>query len=249
MTRSAPASDRATIASPPVSAFTSSPTGLFGVLHEVGHALYDQGLDPAHHGTPMGEAVSLGVHESQSRLWENAVGRGRAFWKHWLPLARQVFREALRAVDLDAFLAAVNQVEPSLIRVQADEVTYNLHILIRFELEQALIAGDLAVADLPGAWNEKYRQYLGVVPPNDAEGCLQDIHWSAGLIGYFPTYTLGNLYAAQLFDRASLETRRPRRRFFAGPVRSLTPLAPGTSVPPRPASPPPRIRVSSRALF
>jgi carboxypeptidase Taq len=177
----------------------------FGVLHEVGHGLYDQGLDPSHHGTPMGEAVSLGVHESQSRLWENVVGRSRPFWAYWFPLARQVFREALGEVELDDFLFAVNDVEPSLIRVQADEVTYNLHILVRFELERALLADDLPVRDLPGAWSETYRRYLGVAPRNDAEGCLQDIHWSAGLVGYFPTYTLGNLYAAQLAARAAEE--------------------------------------------
>ncbi len=177
----------------------------FGVLHEVGHGLYDQGLDPAHHGTPMGEAVSLGIHESQSRLWENVVGRGRPFWDYWFPLARQVFREALGEVSPDAFVFAVNAVEPTLIRVQADEVTYNLHVLIRFELERALLCGDLAIADLPGAWAEKYAHYLGVTPGHDAEGCLQDIHWSVGLIGYFPTYTLGNLYAAQLFDRADAD--------------------------------------------
>ena len=179
--------------------------GFFSILHEVGHGLYEQGLDPAHQGTPMGEAVSLGVHESQSRLWENAIGRSRAFWSHWLPLARSVFRDPLHAVDLDAFHAAINRVEPSLIRVQADEVTYNLHILIRFELEQALLGGDLLVADLPEAWDAKYRDYLGIDPPDDASGCLQDIHWAAGLVGYFPTYTLGNLYAAQLRDRADGE--------------------------------------------
>jgi carboxypeptidase Taq len=175
----------------------------FGVLHEVGHGLYDQGLDPSHHGTPMGEAVSLGVHESQSRLWENLVGRSRPFWAYWFPLARQVFREALSGVALDDFVFAVNRVEPSLIRVEADEVTYNLHVLVRFELERALLSGDLPVADLPAAWNQAYRRDLGVTPRDDAEGCLQDIHWSAGLVGYFPTYTLGNIFAAQFFGAAS----------------------------------------------
>jgi carboxypeptidase Taq len=178
---------------------------LFSILHEVGHALYEQGLDPEHHGTPMGESVSLGVHESQSRLWENAVGRSRPFWQHFFPLARRVFREALHDVKLDDFLFAVNHVAPSLIRVQADEVTYNLHVLARFELEQALISGDLAVGDVPGAWTEKYERYLNITPKNDAEGCLQDIHWSAGLLGYFPTYTLGNLFAAQLFAKVNEE--------------------------------------------
>jgi carboxypeptidase Taq len=177
----------------------------FGILHEVGHGLYEQGLDAAHHGTPMGEAVSLGVHESQSRLWENLVGRGRAFWAYWLPMARRIFHEALADVSIDQFHAAVNHVAPSLIRVRADEATYNLHIIVRFELEQDLLAGNLEVVDLPAAWNQKYREYLGVAPTNDAEGCLQDIHWSAGLIGYFPTYTLGNVYAAQFFAAARAE--------------------------------------------
>jgi carboxypeptidase Taq len=178
---------------------------LFGVLHEAGHGLYDQGLDPEHFGTPMGEAVSLGIHESQSRLWENAVGRSRPFWSHFFPLAQRIFHEPLVGVALDDFLFAINRVEPSLIRVQADEVTYNLHVLLRFELEQALLTGDLAVGEVPGAWNESMQRLLGLTPFGDADGCLQDIHWSAGLFGYFPTYTLGNLYAAQLFACASAE--------------------------------------------
>jgi carboxypeptidase Taq len=179
--------------------------GLFGILHEVGHGLYEQGLETSHFGTPMGEAISLGVHESQSRLWENFVGRSREFWRYAFPLAKQVFHDALHDVDADAFHFAVNQVEPSFIRVQSDEVTYNLHILIRFELEHALLSGDLQAGDLPGAWNEAYAKYLGLHPADVAEGCLQDIHWSAGLVGYFPTYTLGNLYAAQLFDRVGID--------------------------------------------
>jgi carboxypeptidase Taq len=177
----------------------------FTILHETSHALYEQGLDPAHQGTPLGEAVSLGLHESQARLWENLVGRRRAFWEHFFPLACRAFPEALGEVTLDAFNAAINHVEPSLIRVQADEVTYNLHILIRFELEQALIAGDLKAADVPGAWNEAYRRTLGVTPANDAEGCIQDGHWASGQIGYFSTYTLGNVFSAQLFATANRE--------------------------------------------
>jgi carboxypeptidase Taq len=188
----------------------------FGLLHEVGHALYEQGLAPAHHGTPMGEAVSLGVHESQARLWENLVGRSRPFWQFFFPHARRVFHETLQNVRLDAFYRAVNHVAPSLNRVQADEVTYNLHILLRFELEQALIGGDLAVADLPAAWSEKCRHYLGLAPADDAEGCLQDGHWAAGLVGYFPTYTLGNLFAAQLFERANQELGGLDRSFARG---------------------------------
>ena len=179
----------------------------FSILHEAGHGLYDQGLDPAYYGTPMGEAVSLGIHESQSRLWENLVGRSRAFWEHWLPRARQVFPGALADVELDAFVFAINDVRPSLIRVDADEATYNLHILLRFDLERALIDGDLAVADLPGAWAEGMERLLGIRPPDDAQGCLQDVHWSGGSFGYFPTYTLGNLHAAQFFAvaRAALD--------------------------------------------
>jgi carboxypeptidase Taq len=174
----------------------------FGILHETGHGLYEQGLDPEAHGTPRGEAVSLGVHESQSRLWENAVGRSRAFWAYWFPMARRVFHEALADATLDQLHFAVNAVRPSLIRTEADEVTYNLHVLVRFELEGALLTGDLPAADLPGAWNERYAAALGVTPAHDGEGCLQDIHWSAGLFGYFPTYTLGNVYAAQLHAAA-----------------------------------------------
>jgi carboxypeptidase Taq len=193
----------------------------FGILHEVGHGLYEQGLDPDRHGEPMGEAVSLGVHESQSRLWENAVGRSKAFWEHWLPLARRFFREPLHAIPLDEFHAAINRVEPSLIRVEADEVTYNLHILIRFELERALIGGDLAVADLPEAWTSRYREYLGITPPDDARGCLQDIHWAAGLVGYFPTYTLGNLYAAQLREAADADLGDLEPAFARGDFAGL----------------------------
>jgi carboxypeptidase Taq len=177
----------------------------FGVLHEAGHGLYEQGLDAAHHGTPMGEAVSLGIHESQSRLWENLVGRGREFWDHWFPIVRGVFHESLGDVKPERFYEAINAVSPSLIRTQADEATYNFHIIIRFEIESALISGDLAVEGLPVAWNERYGALLGVSPANDAEGCLQDIHWSAGLFGYFPTYTLGNVYSSQIYAAAERE--------------------------------------------
>jgi carboxypeptidase Taq len=195
--------------------------GLFGVLHEVGHGLYDQGLDPEAYGTPMGEPVSLGVHESQSRLWENRVGRGRAFWQFAYPIAREIFPDALGDTTVDAVHFAVNHVARTLIRTQADEVTYNLHTLVRFELEVAMITGDLAPADVPGAWNERYHRYLGVTPTSDAEGCLQDTHWSAGLIGYFPTYTLGDVYSAQFMEAAErdlgpLDTQIARGNF--GPL-------------------------------
>lgn len=175
---------------------------IFGVLHEVGHGLYEQGLDPAHQFTPMATATSLGIHESQSRLWENMVGRSLPFWKHHYPAAQEHFPEALGDVSLDAFHRAINKSAPSLIRVEADEVTYSLHIIMRFELERELIAGRLAVKDLPAAWNQKSEEFLGLTPPNDADGCLQDIHWSLGGFGYFPTYALGNLYAAQFFEQA-----------------------------------------------
>ncbi len=193
----------------------------FGILHEVGHGLYEQGLDASRYGTPTGEAVSLGVHESQSRLWENLIGRSRAFWSYWLPMAQRIFHEALAGVTLDPFHAAVNRVEPSLIRVRADEATYNLHIIVRFELERALLTGDLDAADVPSTWNEKYREFLGIEPKNDAEGCLQDIHWSAGLIGYFPTYTLGNVYAAQLFNAACTQLGDLETAFAQGDFAGL----------------------------
>jgi carboxypeptidase Taq len=181
------------------------PMAFFAVMHEAGHGLYEQGLPVEHYGLPLGEVVSLGIHESQSRLWENMVGRCRAFWRHYFPRAQELFPLALGHVAEDDFYFAINEVRPSLIRVEADEVTYNLHILIRFELELDMIAGDLRAPDLPAAWNEKYRKYLGIAPPDDAQGVLQDVHWSGGLIGYFPTYALGNLYAAQFFAQARSE--------------------------------------------
>ena len=174
----------------------------FGVLHETGHGLYNQGLPPQHFGTPCGQYVSLGIHESQSRMWENLVGRSRSFWRFFLPKTRAAFPDALNNVSEDDWYRAINDVRPSLIRTESDEATYNLHILLRFELEQAMISGDLAVADIPAAWNEKMKSYLGLVPPDAAKGVLQDIHWSGGAIGYFPTYTLGNMYAAQFFEQA-----------------------------------------------
>jgi carboxypeptidase Taq len=174
----------------------------FGVLHETGHGLYDQGLPEEHFGTPRGEAVSLGIHESQSRMWENLVGRSRAFWRHFLPRARAAFGQTLAGVSEDDWYFAVNDVRPSLIRTESDETTYNLHVMLRFDIERAMLRKELSPADLPRVWNEKMKQYLGLTPPDDARGCLQDIHWSGGAIGYFPTYTLGNLYAAQFFEKA-----------------------------------------------
>ncbi len=195
--------------------------GFFTILHETGHGLYEQGLDAAHWGTPMGAAASLGLHESQSRLYENLVGRSRAFWQHFFPLARRAFPEALADVVLDDFHRAVGAVRPTLIRARADEVTYNLHILVRFELERALLAGDLPAADLPAAWAEAYGRHLGLTPGDDAEGCLQDGHWASGLIGYFPTYTLGNVFAAQLFARADADLGGLDRPFTRGDFAGL----------------------------
>ncbi len=177
-------------------------SSFFGTIHEVGHALYEQGIADKYHRTPLGTAVSLGVHESQSRLYENMVGRSQSFWQGYYPSLQKHFPENLAEVSLADFYRAINKVEPSLIRIEADEVTYNMHILVRFELELALLEGNLKVADLPEAWNEKYQRYLGITPPNDAQGCLQDVHWSEGIIGYFPTYTLGNLMSVQLFEAA-----------------------------------------------
>jgi carboxypeptidase Taq len=153
----------------------------------------------------MGSAVSLGIHESQSRLWENQVGRSRPFWEHFYPRLKQAFPGTVDDVGIDDWLFAINNVERSFIRVEADEATYNMHIILRFELEQALIRGDLPPRDVPSAWNEKFRQSFDLTPPTDAQGCLQDIHWSMGGLGYFPTYTLGNLYAAQFMDKARID--------------------------------------------
>jgi carboxypeptidase Taq len=178
--------------------FTSS---LFGVLHESGHGMYEQGLPADDFGLPSGSAVSLGIHESQSRLWENHIGRSRAaFWEHWYPAAVETFPQ-LAAFPLESFLAHI-RAPFSPIRVEADEATYDLHIILRFNLERRLLNGELAVADVPAAWNEGFRELFGFAPENDALGCLQDIHWSMGGLGYFATYTLGNINAAQLFAAA-----------------------------------------------
>jgi carboxypeptidase Taq len=178
--------------------FTSS---LFGVLHEAGHGMYEQGLPADDFGLPSGSAVSLGIHESQSRLWENHIGRSRAFWNRWYPVAREIFPQ-LASLPLDDFLAYLQRAGFSPIRVEADEATYDLHIILRFGLERRMLNGDLAVSDVPAAWNESFKDLFGFTPENDREGCLQDIHWSMGGLGYFSTYTLGNINAAQLFAAA-----------------------------------------------
>jgi carboxypeptidase Taq len=174
----------------------------FGTLHEAGHGMYEQGVAPELARTPLAQGTSLGMHESQSRLWENQIGRSLQFWTCYYPRLQQVFPDQLNDVSLESFYGAINRVEPSLIRVEADEVTYNLHIMLRFELERALITGDLSVSELPAAWNDRMHSYLGLRPESDAQGVLQDIHWSMGAIGYFPTYTLGTLMSAQIFSAA-----------------------------------------------
>lgn len=176
-------------------------SALFSTIHEAGHGLYEQGIDPALDRTPLGDGASLSIHESQSRLWENHVGRSRPFWRNYLPHLRDAFPDALGNANLDPFYRAINRVEPSLIRVEADEVTYNLHVMLRFELERRLIEGTLSINELPTRWNEAMDDYLGVVPETDAKGVLQDIHWSQGAFGYFPTYTLGTLSGAQLMEQ------------------------------------------------
>src|SRR5260221_11142627 len=175
---------------------------LFGTLHESGHGLYDQGSDQALEGSMLAGGTSLGVHESQSRMWENLVGRSRGFWKYYFPKLQRYFPAQLGKVDLETFYRAINKVEPSFIRVEADEATYNLHIMMRFELEADLIAGKLKVMERPDGWNAKSKAYLGIVPPTNTLGVLQDVHWSMGGIGYFPTYSIGTILSAQLFDKA-----------------------------------------------
>lgn len=174
-------------------------SAIFGSLHEAGHGMYEQGSPMEWDRTPLAGGVSLGVHESQSRTWENIVGRSKAFWQHFLPELQGLFPE-LNSFDLNGWYRAINKVEPSFIRVEADEVTYNLHILIRFELECDLLTGTLSIKDLPEAWNQKYLDYLGITPETDSVGCLQDVHWSGALIGYFPTYSMGNLLSYQIWN-------------------------------------------------
>jgi carboxypeptidase Taq len=194
--------------------------GLFGVIHEAGHGLYEQGLDARRLRSPLGGAVSMAIHESQSRLWENNVARSRPFWKHWMPKLRRA-HPTLKGVTLDAVWAAANALKPSMIRVEADELTYNLHIILRYEIERDLIEGRLEVKDLRDRWNTGMHELLGITPRNDAEGILQDIHWSMGLFGYFPTYSIGNLYAAQFMEAARKDIRGLDGKIAAG---NLAPL-------------------------
>ena len=176
-------------------------SALFSTMHEAGHAMYGQGVPESYKRHPLGGAASLAIHESQSRLWENIIGRSKEFWSHFYPSFQMLFSEYLADVNLMDFYRGINKVEPSFIRVEADEATYNMHVMLRLEIEIGLMEGTIAVADLPEIWNSKMKEYLGVTPPNDAVGVLQDIHWSGGMIGYFSTYALGNLASVQLWDK------------------------------------------------
>ena len=175
---------------------------LFGSMHECGHGLYEHGISPALDRTPLCRGTSLGIHESQSRLWENLVGRSRAAWRCFLPGLKAAFPDQLGDVDLDTFYRAINKVEPGLIRVEADELTYGLHVVLRFELEQEMLSGRVSLEELPEAWNARMKQYLGVEVPDVAQGVLQDVHWSLGYVGYFPTYVIGSIVSAQIWEKA-----------------------------------------------
>jgi carboxypeptidase Taq len=190
-------------------------SSLFGTMHEFGHGVYEWGVDPSLARTPLGSGVSLGLHESQSRTWENLVGRSRSFWRFFYPRLQETFPQ-LGDVDEEAFYRAVNKVQPSLIRIDADEVSYNMHIILRFELEQELIDERLSLVDLPAAWNARMDEYLGIDVPDDARGVLQDMHWAAGGLGYFPTYALGNVISVQIWERAKEDLGDLDERFERG---------------------------------
>ncbi|MBI3740163.1 MAG: carboxypeptidase M32 [Chloroflexi bacterium] len=194
---------------------------LFGSMHECGHGLYENGVSPALERTPLCRGTSLALHESQSRMWENLVGRSRAFWKFFYPKLQTAFPDQFKRVDAETFYRAINKVQPSLIRVEADEATYNLHIILRFELEQEIMRGELRLKDLPDAWNARMKAYLGIDVPNDAQGVLQDIHWSAGSIGYFSTYSLGNIISAQIWEKVLADIPDLSERFARGEFMNL----------------------------
>jgi len=194
---------------------------LFGSMHECGHGLYENGISPALERTPLCRGVSLGLHESQSRLWENLVGRSRPFWHHFYPKLQAAFPDTFGALEQETFYRAINKVQPSLIRVEADEATYNLHVILRFELEQEIMEGRLRVAELPEAWNARMQSYLGVTVPDNAHGVLQDIHWSSGYIGYFPTYSLGNIISCQIWEKAQAALPDLSAQFERGEFRAL----------------------------
>ena len=194
---------------------------LFGVMHECGHAMYEQGTGAELERTPLASGTSMGVHESQSRMFENIIGRSRGFWNTHYYKLKETFPEQLGDIGVEQFYRAINKVQPSLIRVEADELTYNMHIIVRFELEQAMLNGDVSARELPTAWNDKMKELLGVVPETDTVGCLQDIHWTRPSFGYFPTYALGNLYASQLFDVATTQVPEIATEVAKGKVGAL----------------------------
>ena len=201
--------------------FEDNLDGLFGTMHETGHGLYEHGVARELERTPLAHGASLGFHESQSRMWENMVGRSLPFWRHFFPQLQATFPDAVGSATVEDWYGSVNWVEPSLIRVEADEATYNLHIILRFELEQELLAGSIDLADLPEIWNQRMQEYLGVEPPNDALGVLQDMHWAVGLIGYFSTYALGNVISAQLWDKVTAEIPDLHDQFERGEFGAL----------------------------
>ncbi len=213
-------------------------SAIFGSLHEAGHGMYEQGSPNKWDRSPLAGGVSLGIHESQSRLWENIVGRSKPFWSYFLPKLQAVFPE-LADKDLDTFYKAINKVEPSFIRVEADELTYNLHIMVRFEVEVEVLSGRMAIKDIPEAWNSRYSEYLGITPASDSEGCLQDVHWSGGLVGYFPTYSMGNLLSYQIWNTLQKDVPNTADLMAAGqfePILSWLQqkvYSKGRSVPPK----------------
>lgn len=196
-------------------------SNIMAILHEGGHALYEMGLPQEQYGSPLGQSISLGVHESQSRWWETRIGLQKSFWKHYYPLLKRHFKGQLDTISLDQFYRGINQVKPSLIRIEADEVTYPLHVIVRFELEKALIGSELDVKDLPEAWNAMMQSFLGIKPTTDSDGCMQDIHWSMGAFGYFPTYALGNIYAAHIFPAFEKKFPEWEKRVSAGDLHFI----------------------------
>jgi carboxypeptidase Taq len=194
---------------------------LFGLVHEAGHGMYEQGFDPKFARTDLANGISMGIHESQSLLWENMVARSEPFWQWAFPSLQETFPQQLGGMTAFDFYRAVNVMRPSFIRVEADELTYNLHIILRYEIEDALIGGRMEVSDVPGVWNAKMNEYLGITPADDAEGCLQDVHWSFGGFGYFPSYTLGKLYAAMFMNAARAEIADLDGRFASGEFSEL----------------------------
>lgn len=196
-------------------------SNIFGTLHEAGHGLYELGLPMDHYGTPICEAASIGIHESQSRFFETFIGKSQAFWKHFYPILQQTFSKQLSSISFDSFYKAVNIAKATKIRVEADELTYCLHIILRFELEKQIISGELSIQDIPEAWKDKAKELLHLEIKSDAEGCLQDIHWSMGGFGYFPTYALGNIYAAQMFEILKNDLKNWEEELADGSLSSI----------------------------